>query len=83
LLPIITYVFIQRLLLQEKKRVLQVNYYINGVGEENFVPAEIVGDGTGLMRQIGYRTLRIKIRSMKRDGLTDLSNQIMAGFLRG
>mmetsp|Transcript_7211 Transcript_7211/g.11407 ORF Transcript_7211/g.11407 Transcript_7211/m.11407 type:complete len:271 (+) Transcript_7211:236-1048(+) len=67
----------------EKKRVLQVNYYINGVGEENFVPAEIVGDGTGLMRQIGYRTLRIKIRSMKRDGLTDLSNQIMAGFLRG
>eukprot|EP00465_Bigelowiella_longifila_P000186 CAMPEP_0185251386 /NCGR_PEP_ID=MMETSP1359-20130426/798_1 /TAXON_ID=552665 /ORGANISM="Bigelowiella longifila, Strain CCMP242" /LENGTH=201 /DNA_ID=CAMNT_0027833267 /DNA_START=139 /DNA_END=745 /DNA_ORIENTATION=- len=67
----------------EKKRVLQVNYYINGVGEENFVPAEIVGDGTGLMRKIGYHTLRIKTQAMKRDGMADLSNQIMAGFLRG
>jgi len=67
----------------EKKRVLQVNYYVNGVGEENFIPATILGDGTGLMRKIGYHTLRVKASMKSRIGVTNLSNQIMAGFLRG
>eukprot|EP00467_Chlorarachnion_reptans_P006047 CAMPEP_0114496484 /NCGR_PEP_ID=MMETSP0109-20121206/5795_1 /TAXON_ID=29199 /ORGANISM="Chlorarachnion reptans, Strain CCCM449" /LENGTH=259 /DNA_ID=CAMNT_0001673761 /DNA_START=245 /DNA_END=1025 /DNA_ORIENTATION=- len=66
----------------EKKRVLQVNYFINGVGEENFIPAEILGNDTGLMRKIGYRTLRVKTH-VKQRGMTSLANQVMAGYLRG
>ncbi|GAB5370875.1 hypothetical protein AAMO2058_001530800 [Amorphochlora amoebiformis] len=66
---------------EERKRVMQVNYYVNGVGEESFIPTRVVGQGTKRMRKIGYRTIRLEATGLKER--TRLSGQIMAGFLRG
>jgi len=63
-----------------KNKVMQVNYYVNGVGEENFMHATILGPGAARMKNLGFCTLRIRLHQ---GTVPNLARQVMAGFLRG